>query len=161
MKTLQFYKYATFILLALNIGLIVFSFVGRPKGKKGAPQLRAIETLGLDEAQHDIFLASAKRHQTQMISISEQQKELLMPYFNSIVDTTLIVNTDSILKEVEQLERSKVAQTYQHFSEIKSILNADQIDDFEGFMDRILAKSHRRIRRISMSKGEKYFQHKF
>ena len=140
MKTLQFYKYATFILLALNIGLIAFSFITRPKGQKGAPQLRAIETLGLDEAQHEFFLASAKEHITQMMSISEQQKELLMPYFNSIADSTQIVDAESVLSAVEQLERKKIEQTHQHFSEIKSILNADQIDDFEGFMDRTLEK---------------------
>ncbi len=140
MKTLQFYKYATFILLALNIGLIIFSFVGRPKGNRGEPQLRATETLDLDETQNELFLASAKRHITQVRSISEEQKELLMPYFNSIADATLEVDEDSILKAVEQLERNKIAQTHQHFSEIKSILRDDQIDDFKGFMDRILGK---------------------
>ena len=84
MKTVQFYKYAAAILLLLNIVLIAFFFITKPKGNMGKPPLRAMETLGLDEAQHDLFLASAKRHSIEMTSINEAQKKLLMPYFNQL-----------------------------------------------------------------------------
>jgi len=140
MKTVQFYKYATFILLALNITLISFFFITKPKGNMGKPPLRALETLGLDKAQHDLFLASAKRHSTEMEGINEAQKKLLMPYFNQLTNTKQTINSDSIFREVQQLERRKIEQTYQHFSEIKATLKDEQIDDFEGFMDRILQR---------------------
>lgn len=137
MKSTQFFKYTTWVMLVLNLGLISLFFF---RHLSAPNNLRAIATLKLDEQQHELFLASAKRHSVIIEDIAAQQKNLLRPYFKQLVNQDLIKDDKELLRKMQLLESRKITSTYQHFSEIKDILREDQLSDFEGFMDRMLSK---------------------
>jgi len=144
MKQLQFYKYATIGLLLLNVALLTFFFLRKPNHPPRADLKRgAIDILKLDDGQGETFFNLAKEHQQKMKVFNQSQKELLKPYFNSLVDST--GRNKNVLDKVEQLERQKIESIYRHFQDIKSILKKEQLSVFEEFMDdaikRILPES--------------------
>ena len=168
MKQLQFYKYAAGVLLLLNLLVIAFFFITRPHppDKKGREDLqkRAIDIMEMDEQQHTVFLQFAKQHSEQMDYFNKQQRNLLQPYFKAIIDTANAVNSTTLLAQFHALEQKKVELTYQHFLDIKSILNPEQQTGFEEFVERALEiilfdqkknHSHRRNFETGMSKEKK------
>jgi hypothetical protein len=140
MKQLQFYKYAAWVLLVLNISMLAFFFLTKP----GPPHTqrpfknRAVDVMHLDKQQHDIFLQYVKLHRQQMDSINDQQAKLLQPYFYSLIDSTKVADTAAVLDAVQALERKKIVATYQHFKQVKSNLRSDQQPNFETFMNQAL-----------------------
>ncbi len=141
MKQLQFYKYAAGALLLLNLAIMAFFFFTKPPPHKRGSynfQKRAVDILKLDEQQHATFLQFAKVHNQKMDAVNEQQRMLLKPYFQSIIDTSKITDSERVLNEVQLLERNKIEVTYRHFQEVKSILNTEQQADFEEFMNNAL-----------------------
>lgn len=142
MKQIQFFKYATLLMLVLNLGLVAFFFLTKPKppmrGETFSP--RAIEILQLDKDQHQAFLQSAEQHGKQMRTINDGQRNLLRPYFNGLVDPSLNLNPDSILQQVQLLERQKVEATYLHFKAVKALLRDEQQNNFEQFMNQALGR---------------------
>ena len=142
MKNIQFYKYATIGLLVLNLSMIAFFFFTKPKPlhSKNRQDLSktTIDILNLDQQQNTKFLQSAKEHQQQMKRIDSQQIKLLEPYFTNLLDSKNDVNSDTLLQQIQQLERNKIELTYQHFEEVKLMLNEEQKDDFELFITHAL-----------------------
>ena len=45
-----------------------------------------------------------------------------------------------LFAQLQQLESQKLQSTYQHFEEVKNILEEEQMADFELFMNRLLEK---------------------
>lgn len=135
MKSLQLYKYSTWGLLVLNFLLLGFILLNKMQSPKS---LRAIDTLKLDEQQHIAFLNSAKEHDLILKKIKRQQQQILATYFQQLMDEEKKSTITDDLVKYEQLESQKITATYQHFAEIKHILNPNQYADFELFMDRIL-----------------------
>lgn len=142
MKQLQFYKYAAFGLLALNLAMIAFFFLTSPRPpheRAGQGMLsRAVEMLRLDEEQKVKFEESARAHKENMTSINDRQRALLRPYFQRLIDPSIVVDEAGVLAEVQKLEAEKVVSTYRHFTEVKSILKPDQQPYFEEFMHQAL-----------------------
>lgn len=144
MKQLQFYKYTTLGLFVLNISMIAFFFLTAPPrpedGERGRPSGRNIIQLDKDQAYS--FSQLAEKHIALMDDLSSQQSTLLNSYFASITAPNKLVQSDSVLTQVQSLERKKIESTYQHFEDVKSILRKDQFDEFEQFVelaiDRIL-----------------------
>jgi hypothetical protein len=142
MKQFQLYKYATWTLLVLNLALIAFFVFTKPQpppnrgGKKFSE--KAVDILKLDGQQQDRFLQAAKQHNQQMETINGQQQDLLKPYFNSLINTDQQVNSDTLLQQIQQLERNKIESTYRHFQEVKSMLNSEQQAGFEEFVNHAL-----------------------
>lgn len=149
MKQLQFYKYAIWFLVLLNLSIIAFFFfTGKPPHHRGGFNgKKTIELLNLDREQHLQFTASAKTHQEEMVKLDEQQQQLLKPYFESIVDPTKVTNQDAILRQVEMLERKKIERTYQHLNEVKLMLRPDQQVNFKQFMNQILKRILRQTKK--------------
>lgn len=137
MKSAQFFKYTTWAMLILNLAMLSFFFFRNGYHGKN---LRAIDTLQLDGQQHELFLASAKKHKIEIVDIQEQQKRMLRPYFKQLVLENKELDEEVLLMAMEQLESQKIKATYQHFLEIKNILKEDQLANFEHFMDRMLTK---------------------
>ncbi len=142
MKQLQFYKYAALVLLLLNLSMIAFFFLTKPKPPHQGDgfQKRGPNIMNMDEKQHDLFLQSAKQHGQHMKAINKQQQDLLKPYFYSLIDSTKNTNPNATLNEVQDLERQKIESTYQHFQEVKSILKPEQQADFELFMNDVIER---------------------
>lgn len=141
MKLFQLYKYAAWGLLILNLSMIAFFFLTAPprpndlKGKKGAVQM-----MQLDEQQEKSFSSLAHQHMQQMSEFNRQQRSLLQPYFNSIIDTKITIQSDSLLKQVQALEQKKIESTYLHFQEVKAILKPEQYPDFEKFVEQAIGR---------------------
>lgn len=146
MSQFKFYKYATWSLLFLNIAVLAFFILTKPKPLPRPTskdfQAEVIEILRLNRQQVSTFKALAETHNQKMSSINEQQQKLLPPYFESLTDLSKDIDEDNILNQFQQLEREKIAVTYQHFQEIKSILDEEQLPHFEeligGLVDRFL-----------------------
>lgn len=142
MKTAQFYKYATWLLLALNLLLIAFFFFMRPgpHGGNGKRMFRnqATEILQLNSEQEAAFIASAEAHNKTMNTLSAQENRLLKSYFEPLLDTAQRVDKDSLMSAILHLEKAKIKETFQHFSEVKNMLDASQSDGFEIFIRRAL-----------------------
>lgn len=141
MNQLKFYKYATGILLIFNLAMLSFFFITKPKGpiRHGDVKERAKDFLKLDEEQHAAFLTSANKHKASMNQIDEEQSELLKGYFNSLVVSSETIDKAAVLEKVKTLEGQKIASTYEHFEEIKTILKPEQQPNFEQFMKDILS----------------------
>lgn len=154
MSQISFYKYATWGLLLLNLGMLAFFFLTKPKHPHqptpNAFQNEVIERLRLNAQQERTFRTLAAEHGQQMVSINEQQQQLLLPYFESLAAPANQMDKDSLLSRYQELERAKLEFTYQHFEEIESMLDENQLVYFEGivhkFIDRIVLKSEKNIR---------------
>lgn len=142
MKQLQFYKYATWALLLLNLSMVAFFFLTAPPPPKGEEFDRKgpIDIVKMDEQQNESFLQLAEQHKKQMVDLNDDQRKLLKPYFNSLINPAIIINSDSLLNQVQLLEQRKIESTYQHFQEVKSMLRPEQQSDFKEFMNRALER---------------------
>ena len=141
MKELKFYKYAVAGLVLLNILMMSFFFLTKPHppGAMDANFVRpSPTTLHLTDQQEKEFIFFAEKHQQQMRELKSQQSALLKPYFETLTQTGNPDRPDSLLITYEDLERQKVEATYEHFEEVKLILDTDQIAHFEAFMDQAL-----------------------
>lgn len=142
MNQLKFYKYAALGLLGLNLTMIAFFILTKPKQhpkpKGGDVPEVVIEILKLDEEQRAAFLVSAKHHGETMGEITQQQKSILEPYFHKLIDSNKDLNSDSLLTQYQNLERQKIELTHQHFQDVKSMLKEDQYANFEVFMNSVL-----------------------
>ncbi len=150
MKQLQFFKYATISLILLNVILLGFLLFKRPPfpHKKDNNQKNAKEYLNLSKEQNESFLKLANQHIQDMKDLNEQQRDLLKVYFEGLVYPNDNHTQDSILLKVQDVERTKIESTYQHFTDVKKLLDPDQHKGFEVFLnhaiDRILLKEKKR-----------------
>lgn len=142
MNQLKFYKYATWVLLFLNIAILGFFLLIKPRPPHPSHphqfQAEVIEILALNEQQVSAFKQLAQEHGQKMTSVNAQQQKLLLPYFKSLTTISNRMNKDSILVEFQQLERKKIEVTYQHFQDIKLMLNKNQLPHFENLMGRFI-----------------------
>ncbi|MEL6989221.1 MAG: hypothetical protein AAGK97_15520 [Bacteroidota bacterium] len=139
MKQLQFYKYATIALLLLNLAMIAFFFLTKPKPiKKEITFNGPHELLSLDEEQEKAFLNLAKDHKAELKNINKNQQRLLSEYFKKLNNNN--VQTDSLMDQVIALEKNKIESTYQHFTDIKQILNPNQLDQYDKFVEAALSR---------------------
>jgi len=145
MKQVQFYKYASLAMLLLNVVLIVLLILGRPSGppppRGGSPEDRVRNLLGLDQQQHANFVASVDDHIMRINTISQQQQASMRPYFQSLTIEMDSTNFDAALDNVQALEREKIESLFQHFQEIKRLLRADQMDEFEAFVEELVNRN--------------------
>ncbi len=144
MKQLQFYKWALLFMFILNIGLISFFIITKPKHHEFPPhppkdfKIETIEVLQLDNKQKASFLMLTKQHNQQMESIKYKQEESLKLYFNSLLETNNKNNEDSILKEIQVFEKQKIIITFQHFEQVKSLLIKEQQVNYKEFVNKAL-----------------------
>lgn len=143
MSQLKFYKYATWGLLFLNIAVLAFFLLTKPKPPHHSPndfQSEVIEILNLNSQQKSTFRKLAEAHNQKMKSIIEQQQKLLPPYFESLADSSSNIDKEAILNQFQQMEREKIEVTYQHFQDIKLILDENQLPHFEKLIGRLVDK---------------------
>jgi len=137
MTKLQFYKSLAGVLLVLNLFMLGFFFFtkGNPPPRKHETKERIIKQMKMDEQQHQHFLMFFETHNKKIENFREQQRGLLETYFKNVIDSTQILDVDSILLQIQLLERKKVEATYGHFKDIKSVLRKDQYVYFEDFVN--------------------------
>ncbi|MFK7926342.1 MAG: hypothetical protein AB8H47_30625 [Bacteroidia bacterium] len=143
MDQIKFYRFVIAGLLLLNLFVLAFFLFTQteprpnraPRGTSFQAEVPGI--LELDSTQQLIFNDLADRHSQQTTNINQQQQALLLPYFESIADSSVDLDTEFALTQFQKLEREKLVITRQHFLEVKSILAPQQIPLFKILMERI------------------------
>lgn len=139
MRQLQFYKFTTWGLLALNLFLITFFFLTKPDHPpQRDARARAVDIMKLDRQQHEAFLEYARQHIQKMEGLEQQQRDLLQRYFHTLADSSQLRDTANLMTAVSQLERQKIESTYHHLQEVESLLRPEQRVGFEKFIDSAL-----------------------
>jgi hypothetical protein len=137
MKQLTYYKYAIGSLVLLNLAILAFFILTKPRPPRQTPphnfRSHAVNILHLNTEQEAIFNNMAKDHHQKMDALDRLQQELLLPYFQSLSISTIQVDEEMVLNEIQQLEKEKIQVTHQHFQDLKSILTSEQLPYFEVF----------------------------
>ncbi|GAB5554837.1 MAG: hypothetical protein Sapg2KO_44280 [Saprospiraceae bacterium] len=140
MDLTKIYKYIILGLVGLNVAILVFFLKPKPRPRHQPPngnfQSEVIEMLHLNNQQASTLRVLADGHKQQIEKINERQGSLLISYFESLDDTLERVNKDSLLNHFQQSEKEKIEMTYQHFQDIKELLNDEQLPYFELFMSK-------------------------
>jgi len=147
------YKWALtgfIIMVILNLGTLVTIWVIKPPHRADLMHNRGermqhfiTRELDLTDAQKEQFRSIRQRHIRETRSILEEMHHHRRAYFQLLKEFDRqgdSVRVDSlaslIARDQARLERS----IYQHFSEIRSILNEDQKAKFEQLIDRIMRR---------------------
>lgn len=132
MKKETFYKVAIIILLVVNILQLIPFLLGPKKGPnpQGNFRQKAIKIMNLNKTQEKQFLNFAEKHRDKMEILNKEQRKLTSTYFKA--------PTDSLLNIISKIETQKINVTERHFSEIKSILENSQINEFNKFKEEAL-----------------------
>jgi len=140
MKDTQLYKYTTWFLLAINIGFLVFLFFSMrpPPDRLEGLSKHMIQVLQLENEQLPTFTTSVEKHKQQVSDISIQQKQVLRKYFETLIGVP--ADQEALLQQIQELERQKVKNTYQHFQEVKNMLTAGQLPSYKKFMGEAMDK---------------------
>ncbi len=142
MRQLQLYKYSTWALLCLNIFVLLFFFAFKkpppPPHDSFGFRRKVPKILHLASDQKALFIESATNHNQNMRRINKKQKELIQPYFQSLVDSTIHIDKEQVLDQIQLLEREKVSTTFEHFQEVKSILTPEQQGHYKRFVEHAL-----------------------
>jgi len=137
------------ILALINIGLLIFLFVGRPqahgpegfKGKDRADQFIQ-KKFGFDQDQMKSFSKSKVIHrnvnqdlQTKLDQISQSF------YLNESPDEDPI--RDSILSEINLVSNEIYRNNANHFDEVKSICKPEQLPELKKFIRSLLPQNRK------------------
>lgn len=152
MNLTKIYKYIILGLVGLNVAILVFFLRPKPRPRHQPPnrnfQSEVIEMLHLNNQQASTLRGLADGHKEEIEKINARQASLLTAYFESLDDSLERVNKDSLLNHFQQSEKEKIEMTYQHFQDIKELLNDEQLPYFESFInkttDRLLLSKERR-----------------
>ena len=142
MNSLRFYKTASVVLLLLNVAMLTFFFLTRPKphmsredGKK-----MIISSLKLNKQQHTKFVSLANTHLRQLEQYDEQQRALLRPYFNRLVQGQIGTDSKDAILDILTLERGKIESTYKHLQDVQNLLKPEQIKGFDEFVQKAVGR---------------------
>jgi hypothetical protein len=164
MNHTNFYKYISFGLLLLNICIVAFFVITKPKspsqrpgqnsgpppgerlGRNNGFESQVIKVLNLNEKQESSFREYAREHNDKLKSIAKQQEVLLLEYFDSVNNTSNPGNKEVAIDEFQKLDREKLEVTHKHLMDLKNLLNEDQFPRFNKFMEmftnRIIKKNN-------------------
>ncbi len=141
LKLFQFLALAMFVLNVVLIGFIFWKMPGPGHGPRGLEKRQpATVIMHLDKEQNDLFLEDAKAHAKLIKSYDQEQKQLLLTYFQTIIDSSDSLLLDSLLAQVQDIEKKKIESTYKHFQTVESIIRPDQRAGFEDFVSRAIGR---------------------
>ena len=145
MNKLKIYQWATWSMLLLNLTMICFFMLTKPKHPNNKNFNNAVkQEMGLNEEQEKLFLVSADKHREQMAIISDRQQVLWQSYFTTLSSSYTLIKNDSTISELQNLETQKIAVTTTHFKEIKSFLKPEQYKGFSVFQQRLLERNFKK-----------------
>jgi periplasmic protein CpxP/Spy len=137
MKKESFYTIIIILLLVLNFGTLSFIWLHRGPGGSphDGPDHLIFEKLKLDNKQKGQFEILKHEHHSQMLIIQEESSKLHQQLFDLLkkepVDTSL---RNNVIRKLAQNNYQKELVTFQHFQKLRGILNPDQIDNFDDFV---------------------------
>ncbi|MEM9546117.1 MAG: hypothetical protein AAGA77_09090 [Bacteroidota bacterium] len=156
MDQLKFYKYAIIALVVLNVGLLVSILISPSltRHRFGPPpqnfKSELAEILNLDENQVIVFEKLADDHNRKLQSIKSEQQDLILPYFDSLIDSTVVIDEDSTFTIYQKLEQEKLKVTYDHLLDIQDLIDQNQMKNYKKFInafkDKVLLKRRNHTR---------------
>ena len=143
MKKLQAYKYGMLVLVCLNLILITLLLldvksVDNNRPQKQGDRERAVHMLDLDEEQMASFHEFVKEHIDNMEMIGHRQEEFLRLYFSTLGESRNTEEATSLLDSITLLDTKKITLTYDHFNDVKAMLNEDQLLYFDKFVQQAM-----------------------
>ena len=149
MNKLKIYQWATWGMLLLNLSMLCFFMLTKPKHPNNKNFNNAVKReMDLNEEQEKLFLVSAAKHREQLAIISDRQQVLWQSYFKSLSSPDTLIKNDSVITELKNLEFQKIAVTITHFTEIKSFLKPAQYKGFSVFQQRLLERNFNKDKNI-------------
>lgn len=130
------------ILVLLNLGLIGWMFFGHsgmPPGAGGPAAFRFLEReLALTDQQEQLVIASREALSEQSRPLEDSARALRKQLFALTRQSPLpVAEADQITRQlgniIAQLERNR----FQHFKEIRDVLNSDQQSRFDNILDEL------------------------
>lgn len=156
MEQSKFYKYIIVGLVGLNIAVLAFFSLSKPRPPHELSyknnRAEVIEILHLDDQQATQLKRLADEHVRSMEEFKVQQAAILSPYFISVIDSGESNGIDSLLfQKYQESEKAKIELTYKHFQQIKELLREDQYPYFQKFVhktvDRVLVGEKKEMKR--------------
>lgn len=135
----KMYKTGFFVLLVINIALVIL-FVSGPKPP---PQESGIKDeisreLGFTEEQKVMFDQMAINHREAIRELENKERELVRSLFEELALENTPGDKEELLHKIVQLERDKIAITYNHFEELKGICNEEQLTKFNRVIEQVV-----------------------
>lgn len=142
MKRGNFYTIVIILLLLLNIGTLGYLWVNKPgrhhPPPPDSPHSIIINELQLNKAQQKQFKVFRHRHRRSTDSVQRLIKETQLSLFGLVKqDSMNLAKRDSLLGNIEQYESAKHLITIEHFHDIRSMLQPEQKELFNEFMEEI------------------------
>lgn len=149
MNKLKIYQWATWCLLLLNLSILCFFMLTKPKHPNNKNFNNAVkQEMNMNEEQEKLFLISADKHRKEIAIISDRQQVLWQSYFKSLSLPDTLIKNDSVITELKNLEFQKIEVTTTHFKEIKSFLKPNQYKGFSVFQQRLLERNFKKGKNI-------------
>lgn len=143
----KMYKIGFAILLVINISLIVlFTTKPRPPAhlrgmeRKMGIKDDIIQDLAFDDDQMVVFEELVNNHRSAIRELRKKESTLMESYFDQLSSRTGDKSKEAVLNEIMQLKREKIAVTFSHFEEVKSICNKEQLAKFDLVLKQIVPK---------------------
>ena len=122
-------------LVLLNIAVVTFFILNRPRGHFPPPQERIVEKLMLDDQQKVKFKELVKEHKSKMKSMHIEIRDAKKDAYKRAV-----INEESVDSELAELRGKLIAvdeHNIQHLLKVKELLNEDQLPAFNKMMKHI------------------------
>lgn len=134
---------AIIVLLLINMATLVTIFMnGTRQAAKGETRKfdrLVVRTLRLDEEQERKFERMKRAHHSQMISLDESMRAPFESYFSLLLEETPdAAKKDSLEHVLTSIYRHKVAITFAHFAELKSICTPEQQKEFDQLIPSLM-----------------------
>lgn len=137
------------VLAVINICLVIFLIMGRPKGPHPGPMGKENaehfikDKFQFDDAQMKAFQISKEKHMESSRAVQKELEVLSRSYYMTDGAGDVSVR-DSLMTQINILSSEMYEINRMHFDEVKGICNPDQVAEMEGFINGLLMPKRKR-----------------
>ena len=145
----KFLTIAVVFLLLLNACTLTFLFLGSRHHPPHPVRMEKLipESLGFDKAQIEKFDVLRYEHHSQMITLDEQNKQVLISYLGLLkADSVNVFEKDSLEKVIAAIQQKRAAGTIAHFEKLKAVCKVEQKEKFNTLIPeliRVMTDTHK------------------
>lgn len=140
MKSAKILTVLTIVLMTMNV-VLVYMLLNKnvqnrpPHPPRNGFKNEVIHAIGFDAEQAEAYEKLTVQHHIAMVKLEELRGEKLALRFAALSESAK-VDADSLLRDLELLERQRVEFTYSHFEDVKAICRPDQIEAYRVVVKR-------------------------
>lgn len=151
MNKIKFLSILVGLLIALNIVVLSFLFVGErgphDRPDKG-PKISIYEKFAFTDNQKELFDISRAKHMEQSKNLARQLEDISIAYYRIKADNQV---KDSLYSSIVSISQKIYEANDNHFNEIRKICTVDQLPEMDEFIKGLIrGKGHRGNRRKEM-----------